>query len=162
MRTSFFKIGLILTILGVIWSAYTFSENQKIVESFSLESTETKTLEINLIGKDIGFYKVSLPELGDAVFVQIQNSKGSVIADKNLETKSAVNYFEFSDSDIYMMKITNLSDYTLDVDVEFGQTNVSEMRYSGIIVLVGVILMIFGSYNYLKNYKIAQPEEKIS
>ncbi len=151
-----------MTILGVIWSAYTFSENQKIVESFSLESTETKTLEINLIGKDIGFYKVSLPELGDAVFVQIQNSKGSVIADKNLETKSAVNYFEFSDSDIYMMKITNLSDYTLDVDVEFGQTNVSEMRYSGIIVLVGVILMIFGSYNYLKNYKIAQPEEKIS
>ena len=162
MKASLFKIGLILTVLGIIWSVYTFSENQKISQTFSLDSSQTETLDIGLTGEDIGFYKVSVPSLGDSVFVQIQNSKGSVIADKKIETKTAVNYFDFRDSEIYTIKITNLSGHALKVDVEFGQTNVSEMRYSGIVVLVGIILMIFGSYNYLKNYKIPQPEENIS
>ena len=162
MRPSIFKIGLILTILGVIWSAYTFSENQKISQTFSLDSSQTENLSANLIGKDIGFYKISLPSLGDSVFIQIQNSKGSVITDKKIETKSTVNYFNFRDSDFYTIKITNLSERSLNVNVEFGQTNVSEMRYSGVLVLIGIILMIFGSYNNLKNYKIAHPEENIS
>ncbi len=162
MKLSLFKIGLILTILGVILSAYTFSENHKISQSFSLDTTQTKTLDVDLIGEDIGFYKISLPSLGDSVFVQIQNSKENVITDKKIETKSAVNYFDFKDSDIYTIKVTNLSENSLIVDIEFGQTNVSEMKYSGIVVLVGIILMIFSSYNYLKNHKIAQPEENSS
>ncbi len=162
MKLSLFKIGLILTVLGVILSAYTFSENHKISQSFSLDISQTKSLDVDLIGEDIGFYKISLPSLGDSVFIQIQNSKESVITDKKIETKSAVNYFDFRDSDIYTIKVTNLSENSLIVDVEFGQTNVSEMKYSGIVVLVGIILMIFSSYNYLKNHKIAQPEENIS
>jgi len=162
MKLSLFKIGLILTILGVILSAYTFSENQKISQSLTLDTSQTKTLDVDLIGEDIGFYKISLPSLGDSVFVQIQNSKESVITDKKIETKSAVNYFDFRDSDVYTIKVTNLSENSLIVDVEFGQVNVSEMKYSGVIVLVGIILMIFSSYNYLKNHKIAQPEENIS
>ena len=162
MKLSLFKIGLILTVLGVILSAYTFSENHKISQSLTLDTTQTKTLDVDLIGEDIGFYKISLPSLGDSVFVQIQNSKESVITDKKIETKSAVNYFDFRDSDIYTIKVTNLSENSLIVDIEFGQTNVSEMKYSGIVVLVGIILMIFSSYNYLKNHKIAQPEENSS
>ena len=162
MKLSLFKIGLILTVLGVILSAYTFSENHKISQSLTLDTTQTKTLDVDLIGEDIGFYKISLPSLGDSVFIQIQNSKESVITDKKIETKSAVNYFDFRDSDIYTIKVTNLSENSLIVDIEFGQTNVSEMKYSGIVVLVGIILMIFSSYNYLKNHKIAQPEENSS
>jgi len=162
MKLSLFKIGLILTVLGVILSAYTFSENHKISQSLTLDTSQTKTLDVDLIGEDIGFYKISLPSLGDSVFVQIQNSKESVITDKKIETKSAVNYFDFRDNDIYTIKVTNLSENSLIVDIEFGQTNVSEMKYSGIVVLVGIILMIFSSYNYLKNHKIAQPEENIS
>lgn len=161
MEYSLFKIGLILTILGVILSAYTFSENQKISQSLVLDTTQTKTLDVGLIGEDVGFYTISLPSLRDSVFVQIQNSKGSIITDKKIETKSAVNYFDFKDSDTYTIKVTNLSENSLVVDVEFGQTNVSEMRYSGIVVLVGMILIIFSSYNYLKNHKIAQPDENI-
>jgi len=162
MKLSLFKIGLILTVLGVILSAYTFSENHKISQSLTLDTTQTKTLDVDLIGEDIGFYKISLPSLGDSVFVQIQNSKESVITDKKIETKSAVNYFDFRDSDVYTIKVTNLSENSLIVDIEFGQTNVSEMKYSGIVVLVGIILMIFSSYNYLKNHKIAQPDENSS
>ncbi len=162
MKLSLFKIGLILTVLGVILSAYTFSENHKISQSLTLDTTQTKTLDVDLIGEDIGFYKISLPSLGDSVFVQIQNSKENVITDKKIETKSAVNYFDFRDSDIYTIKVTNLSENSLIVDIEFGQTNVSEMKYSGIVVLVGIILMIFSSYNYLKNHKIAQPDENSS
>jgi len=162
MKLSLFKIGLILTVLGVILSAYTFSENHKISQSLTLDTTQTKTLDVDLIGEDIGFYKISLPSLGDSVFIQIQNSKESVITDKKIETKSAVNYFDFRDSDVYTIKVTNLSENSLIVDVEFGQTNVSEMKYSGIVVLLGIILMIFSSYNYLKNHKIAQPEANSS
>ena len=62
----------------------------------------------------------------------------------------------------YTIKITNISDHTIPIDVEFGDTNVSQIKNPGIVLFCGIMLMIISSYIKLKNYKIAQPDENIS
>ena len=48
------------------------------------------------------------------------------------------------------------------IEVEFGNTNVSQIRNPGIVLFLGFVLMVISGYRKLKNYKIAQPDEKIS
>ena len=76
--------------------------------------------------------------------------------------KTAVNYFDFENSNVYTLKVTNLSDHQISVQIEFGDINLSQIRYPGIVFYVGVILLMISGYRQLKNYKIAQPDENIS
>ena len=161
-KLSLFKIGLILSVIGVVFVGYTFSTGDKISQTFTLNLEQTESLELNLQGSGIGFYKVSLPDLGDSVFIQIVDSHHNVVVDKKIETKTAVNYFDFENSDKYTLKVTNLSEEQIPVQIEFGDTNVSEIRYPGIVLFVGVVMMMVSGYRRLKNYKIAQPDENIS
>jgi len=84
------------------------------------------------------------------------------LADKRIETKTAVNYFDFENSNVYTLKVTNLSDHKISVQIEFGDTNLSQISYPGIVFYVGVVLLMISGYRRLKNYKIAQPDENIS
>ncbi len=163
MKTpSLFKIGLILSIIGVVFAGYVFSSGDIISQTFILNSEQTESLELELEGSGISFYKVSLPDLGDSVFIQIVDSHHNVIVDKKIETKTAVNYFDFENSDKYTLRVTNLSENQIPVQIEFGDTSVSQLRYPGIILFVGIVLMMISGYRRLKNYKIAQPDENIS
>lgn len=162
MKISLFKIGLILGIAGVVLSGYLFYQGEKSTQSFVLDLEQTKSFDLRLGESGVGFYKVSVPELGDSVFVQITDSHDNVLADKKIETKMAVNYFDYTNSDIYTIRITNLSDHSILVDAEFGDTNVAEVRYAGMVVLLGTVMMVISGYRRLKNYKIAQPDENIS
>jgi hypothetical protein len=74
----------------------------------------------------------------------------------------AINYFDFLNSGTYTLKATNLSDHEIIIEIEFGNTNSSEIIYPGIILFVGIILIIISAFMKLKNYKIAQPDENIS
>jgi len=159
---SLFKIGLVLGIIGIVASGFVFYQSEKSTQSFVLDLEQTKSLDLRLEESGVGFYKISVPELGDSVFVQIMDSHENVLVDKKIETKTAVNYFDFKNSDVYTIRITNLSENPILVDVEFGDTNVSEMRYAGVVVLLGTVLMVISGYRRLKNYKIAQPDENIS
>jgi len=161
-KLSLFKIGLILSIIGVVFVGYGFYEGEKISQTFLLDTEQTETLELRLQDSGIGFYKISVPDLGDSVFIQIVDSQHNVLADKKIETKTAVNYFDFETSDVYTIKVTNLSDHQISVQIEFGDTSVSQIRYPGIVLYVGVILLMISGYRRLKNYKIAQPDENIS
>ncbi len=161
-KLSLFKIGLILSVIGVVFVGYGFSEGEKISQTFLLDTEQTETLELRLQDSGIGFYKISVPDLGDSVFIQIVDSQHNVLADKKIETKTAVNYFNFENSDVYTLKVTNLSDHQISVQIEFGDTNLSQIRYPGIVLFVGVVLLMISGYRRLKNYKIAQPDENIS
>jgi len=161
-KLSLFKIGLILSIIGVVLVGYGFYEGEKISQTFLLDTEQTKSLDLRLQDSGIGFYKISVPDLGDSVFIQIVDSQHNVLADKKIETKTAVNYFDFENSDVYTIKVTNLSDHQISVQIEFGDTNLSQIRYPGIVLYVGVILLMISGYRRLKNYKIAQPDENIS
>ena len=162
MRPSLFKIGLIIAIIGAVSSGYLFYQSEKTSETLFLDVGQTKSVDLELEDAGIGFYKISVPELGDSVFVQVVDSHQNVLADKKIQTKTAVNYFDFEYSDVYSLKVTNLSEYAIPVEVEIGDTSVSEMRYSGIVVLVGSVIMVISGYQRLKNYKIAQPDENSS
>ena len=161
-KPSLFKIGLILSIICVVFVGYGFYEGEKISQTFLLDTEQTESLDLRLQDSGIGFYKISVPDLGDSVFIQIVDSQHNVLADKKIETKTAVNYFNFENSNVYTLKVTNLSDHQISVQIEFGDTNLSQIRYPGIVLYVGVILLMISGYRRLKNYKIAQPDENIS
>ena len=161
-KLSLFKIGLILSVIGVVFVGYGFSEGEKISQTFLLDTEQTESLDLRLQDSGIGFYKISVPDLGDSVFIQIVDSQHNVLADKKIETKTAVNYFDFENSNVYTLKVTNLSDHQISVQIEFGDTNLSQIRYPGIVLYVGVILLMISGYRRLKNYKIAQPDENTS
>ena len=161
-KPSLFKIGLILSIIGVVFVGYGFSEGEKISQTFLLDTKQTETLDLRLQDSGIGFYKISVPDLGDSVFIQIVDSQENVLVDKKIKTKMAVNYFDFANSGLYTIKVTNLSDHQIPVEVEFGDTNVSQIRYPGILLFVGIIFIMISGLMRMKNYKIAQPDENSS
>lgn len=159
---SLFKLGLIVTIIGITWTGFEFATSDKISESFDTKAGMTRTVSIQLDGKDTGFYDVTVPELGDYVFVRVTDSESNVVADKRIETKRAVNYFDFED-DYYTLQITNLTERDFEVNIVFGSTNAQQMKYSGMMVLGGMILVVVAAYKKLHmiSYNMAQPDENI-
>ncbi|WP_182132645.1 hypothetical protein [Nitrosopumilus sp. b1] len=150
-----------MTILGIVWIGFLYSEGTKISHTMELGVLETDSMILNFKGDGIGFYKIELPKLGDSVFVQILDSNG-IISDKKIETKLAINYFEFSSNQRYTMKITNLSQEQILINSEFGDTNSDDMIVPGLMVLIGMMIIVFEFYRKLNNYKIAHPDENIS
>ena len=161
-KISFFKIGLILAVAGTLWIGLVFSNSDKINQSFNLNVEQTARLTISLPESGIGFYKTSIPDFDDSIFIQVLDPDENVIADKKIETKMAINYFDFKKSGTYALKITNLSEDNIAVEIEFGDTSASQMRNPGIVLFIGIMLMIIFAFVRLKNYNIAQPDEKIS
>ncbi|HJL67460.1 MAG TPA: hypothetical protein QF518_06885 [Nitrosopumilus sp.] len=163
MRTSPFKIGLILVIIGIIWISVLFVETEKAHDSILLKKSSFFELKSELLGVDIGYYKVFIPEfVGEEVFVQILDPKNNVIQEEKIQTKMSVGYFDFSKNGTYTLKITNISKNQIDVQIEFGNTNSQEMIPAGILIVVGSVIIMIMSYLKIKNYKIEQPDENIS
>ena len=157
-----FKVGIALTILGMVWLAVIFNEADKISDIFSLKSSDSTEIEMNFEGKDIGYYKIFLPEFsGEEVFVQILDQNQNIISDEIVETKMSVGYFNF-EGGTYVAKITNLSNDQINLEVEFGDTNSLEMIIPGIVTLAGGLMIIIASYIKLRDYRIEQPDENIS
>jgi len=94
--------------------------------------------------------------------VQILDPNENIITDKKIETKMSVNYFEITENGQYLLKITNISENPIKLEVELGDSNSSKMIYPGVILVAGIMLMIISGYRRLRNYSIAQPDEKIS
>lgn len=160
---SLFKIGLILSIIGAVWIGVVFFESEKVFESYDLSPSQTVTLDVQLQDDGIGFYRILIPDFaGGALFIQILDPNENILADKRIETKMAVNYFDFESDGKYVLKATNLSEDLKIVEIEFGDTNSIEMRIPGIFLGVGLILIIVSTFRKLQNYRTAQPEEKIS
>ena len=163
MKISLLKIGIILSILGVIWISVEFLEGERISEQFLLESSDSHSLNLNFEGEGIGYYKIFMPEyLGYEIFVQILDNDKNIISEQTVHTKMSVGYFKFENSGKYTIKISNISKEQIDFQVEFGETNSQQMILPGIMVLVGAILIIVMSFLKLKSYKIEQPDENIS
>jgi hypothetical protein len=163
MRPSWFKIGIGLTILGMVWLSVVFSEGDRISENFSLKSSDSAEIELYFEGKDIGYYRIFMPEFtGEGVFVQILDTNHNVISDGLIETKMAVGYFDFEQEGTHVAKITNLSDEKMNLEVEFGDTNGREMIMPGIVILTGGLMIVISLYFKLRDYRIEQPDENIS
>jgi hypothetical protein len=163
LRPSFFKIGIGLTIIGMVWLSVIFYEGDKTLENFSLKSSESGEIQMYFEGKDIGYYKIFMPEFsGEGVFVQILDQNHNVISDGIVETKMSVGYFDFEQSGVFVAKITNLSNDQMNLEVELGDTNGREMVMPGIVTLAGGLMIVITSYIKLRDYRIEQPDENIS
>jgi hypothetical protein len=163
LRPSFFKIGIGLIIIGMVWLSVVFLEGDRTLENFSLKSSESAEIQMYFEGKDIGYYKIFMPEFsGEGVFVQILDQNRNVISDGTVETKMSVGYFDFEQSGVYFAKITNLSNDQMNLEVELGDTNGREMVMPGIVTLVGGLMIVITLYIKLRDYRIEQPDEKIS
>ena len=163
MKISPFKIGLVLVIVGMVWTAFVFDETEKKYDSIVLKQSNSFEVKSEFFGTDIGYYKLYMPEFaGEEIFVQILDTKENVIAEQMVKTKLSVGYFDFNGNGKYTLKITNIAKNQIDIQTEFGNTNSQKMLPSGIMVLVGALVMMIMSYMKIKNYKIEQPEENIS
>jgi len=162
-RLSLFKLGLILLIIGAMWIGIVFLKAEKVIESYDLNPSQTITLDIELQETGMGFYRIFIPDFtGNALFIQILDPNGNILVDKRIETKMAINYFDFEYAGKYVLKATNLSEDSEIIEIEFGDTNSTEMRIPGIFLGIGLILIIISTFRKLYNYRTAQPEEKIS
>ena len=163
MKISPFKLGLVLVIVGMVWTAFIFDETEKKYDSVLLKESNSFKVKSEFSGIDIGYYKLYMPEFaGEEIFVQILDPKDNVIAEQMVQTKMSVAYFDFNEDGEYAIKITNIAKNQINVQIEFGNTNSQKMFPSGIMVLVGALAMMIISYMKIKNYKIEQPEENIS
>ena len=163
MKTSLFKLGLGLTIVGIIWISFIFIETEKTYDTILLKQSNSFELNSEFTGADIGFYKIYIPEFtGEEVFVQILDTKDNVIQEEKIQTKMSVGYFDFNEDGTHTVKVTNISKNQINLQVEFGNTNSLQMIPAGILILVGAVTMIVMSYLKIKNYKIEQPDENIS
>ena len=147
----------------MVWLSVVFLEGDRTLENFSLKSSESAQIQMYFEGKDIGYYKIFMPEFsGEGVFVQILDQNHNVISDGIVETKMSVGYFDFEQSGVYVAKITNLSNDQMNLEVELGDTNGREMVMPGIITLAGGLMIVITLYIKLRDYRIEQPDEKIS
>ena len=163
MKISPFKIGLVLVIIGIIWTGFIFDETEKKHDSVILKQSNSFEVKSEFFGVDIGYYKLYVPEFaGEKIFVQILDPKENVIQEQIVKTKMSVAYFDFIEDGEYIIKITNVVKNPIDVQIEFGNTNSQKMIPSGIMTLIGALVMMVMSYVKIKNYKIEQPEENIS
>ena len=158
-----FKLGLVLTIIGIIWISFIFVETEKTYDTILLKQSDSFELNSEFEGVDIGFYRVYMPEFaGEEVFVQILDTKDNVIQEEQVQTKMSVGYFDFNEDGTHTVKVTNISKNQINLQVEFGNTNSQQMIPAGVLILVGAITIIVISYLKIKNYKIEQPDENIS
>ncbi|NWJ19875.1 hypothetical protein HX860_02215 [Marine Group I thaumarchaeote] len=162
MKVSLFKLGLVLTIIGIVWISFVFAETEKTQGTILLKQSNSFELKSEFTGIDIGFYRVYMPEFaGEEVFVQILDTKDNVIREELIQKKMSVGYFDFYEDGTHTIKVTNISKNQINLQVEFGNTESQEMTPAGILILAGAVTMIVISYLKIKNYKIEQPDENI-
>ena len=97
-----------------------------------------------------------------SVFVQILDTNLNVIKEQKVNTKFLVSYFDFNKDGTYTIKVSNISENQVNVQIEFGDTNSQGMVVPGVMILLGSLLIMLISYLKIKNYKIEQPDENIT
>ena len=163
MRASSFKIGLVLVVIGMIWISGIFNETEKNHDSTLLKESNSIESKLEFSGIGIGYYKIYMPEFNNEnVFVQILDKNLNVIQEQKVNTKFSVAYFDFDNDGVYTIKVSNISENTIDLQIEFGDTHSQKMVTPGIMILLGSLIMMLVSYLKIKNYNIEQPDENIS
>tara|TARA_B110000014_G_scaffold160763_1_gene113299 strand:+ start:456 stop:947 length:492 start_codon:yes stop_codon:yes gene_type:complete len=163
MKISAFKVGLVLVVIGMIWVSVIFNETEKNHEETILKKSNSVESKLEFSGVDIGYYKVYMPEFtNENVFVQILDKNLNVIQEQKVNTKFSVAYFDFDEDGVYTIKISNISENSINLQIEFGNTHSQKMVAPGIMILIGSLIMMLISYLKIKNYNIEQPDENIS
>ncbi|MDC0329966.1 hypothetical protein OAN18_03655 [Nitrosopumilus sp.] len=163
MKISAFKVGLVVVIIGMIWVSVIFNETEKNHEESLLKKSNSIESKLEISGVGIGYYKIYMPEFtNENVFVQILDKNLNVIQEQKVNTKFSVGYFDFEEDGTYTIKVSNISENPINLQIEFGDTHSQKMLAPGLMILVGSLILMLISYLKIKNYNIEQPDENIS
>ena len=163
MKVSALKIGFVLVVIGMIWISVIFNETEKNHDSAILKKSNSMETKLEFLWEDIGYYKVYMPEFTkENVFVQILDKNLNVIQEQKINTKFSVGYFDFDKDGIYTMKVSNISENSIILQTEFGNTHSQKMIAPGIMIVLGSVIIMLISYLKIKNYNIEHPDENIS
>jgi len=163
LKISLFKIGIILSVIGIIWTSAIFVDGDKISEEFTLESQQSHKIQLDFKGEGVGYYKILMPEfLKYEIFAQVLDEDQNIISEKNVETKMSVSYFDFEKNGKYTINVVNTLEHPIKIEIELGNTKVKEMIYSGIMTFAGGIMIVVLSFVKLRNYRIEHPDENIT
>jgi hypothetical protein len=163
MKISVFKIGLLFIVIGMIWVSVIFNETEKNHDSTLLKESNSIESKLEFSGNGIGYYKIYMPEFNNEnLFVQILDKNLNIIQEQKVNTKFSVAYFDFDEDGLYTIKVSNISENSIDLQIEFGDTHSQKMITPGIMILLGSLIMMLVSYLKIKNYNIEKPYENIS
>ena len=140
MKISALKIGLVVVIIGMVWVSMMLNETEKNHEETVLKKSNSIESKLELTGKNgIGYYKIYMPEFAKekSVFVQILDTNLNVIKEQKINTKFLVSYFDFNKDGTYTIKVSNISENQVNVQIEFGDTNSQEMVIPGLMIQIG-------------------------
>ena len=162
MRLSIFKISILLIAIGASGAGVIFSEADRSLQLMSLKQTESDEISMYFEKNDIGYYRITISEFqGQGVFFRIVDENYDTVSKGIAETKMSIRYFDVKESGIYTIVLTNLAQERMNYEVEIGSTNALIISIPAGVMFIGGLLLLFTSYMKLKNYRIAQPDEKI-
>jgi hypothetical protein len=158
-----FRIGLSLIIIGSIWVALAFSTAEKTSQDMNIDTKESSSIDLDLNNKGLGYYKITIPNYSkETILVKVLDPQENTMDLKRIGTKMSVNYFEFSYTGKYTLEITNLSENSIQIEVELGNTKSTDFTFPSFIALIGACLIVWSGYKRLRNYSTAHPEENKS
>ena len=140
-----------LVVIGMIWVSVIFNETGKNHDSTLLKESNSIESKLEFSGIGIGYYKIYMPEFNNEnVFIQILDKNLNVIQEQKVNTKFSVAYFDFDKDGVYTIKVSNISENTIDLQIEFGDTHSQKMVTPGIMILLGSLIMMLVSYLKIK------------
>jgi flagellar biosynthesis/type III secretory pathway M-ring protein FliF/YscJ len=158
---SAFKIGIVLVVIGSMWTGIIFSNTIKESKNVILDRLDSARIPVDLNGNGLGFYVISTNSYDNVLLAKILDSQGNYMEMKRITNKLTVNYFEFDKTGEVMLEITNFADKPVELTMEIGDTRFQDFVIPAIIVFFGTCLLVFAGYKKLRAYITAQPDENI-
>lgn len=135
-----------------------FSNGIIVSEVISINPKTSETFDLALTGKGIAFYEINIKNYNqNPLFVQILDPKDNIIAEQKIHTILSENYFNFNDKGNYVLRISNLSQETIEFSIRYGDTKLEELLIPEIITFIGSSILIYAIFRRMKRYSIAQP-----
>ena len=158
---SIFRIGIILVLIGAVWTGIIFSGTIKESKNVILDRLDSARISADLSGSGLGFYIVSSNTYDNVLLAKILDSQGDYIDMKRITNKVTVNYFQFDRTGEFTLEVTNFSDKPVEITTEIGNTGFQNFVIPASIVFVGTVFLVIAGYRKLQHYITAQPDENI-
>lgn len=158
---SVFRIGIILVLIGAVWTGIIFSGTIKESKNVILDRLDSVRISADLSGSGLGFYIVSSNTYDNVLLAKILDSQGDYIDMKRITNKVTVNYFQFDRTGEFTLEVTNFSDKPVEISIEIGNTGFQNFVIPASIVFVGTVFLVIAGYRKLQHYITAQPDENI-
>lgn len=158
---SVFRIGIILVLIGAVWTGLVFSGTVKESKNIILDRLDSARISVDLNGNGLGYYIISSNTYDNVLLAKILDSQGNYIEMKRITNKFTVNYFQFDRTGEFTLEITNFGEKPVELTTEIGNTAFQNFVTPAIIVFLGTIFLVIAGYKKLQSYITAQPDENI-